>query len=457
MLDDSLLARALQDKLHRTIDRIYRLLGLLYHGGDVAAARYTIEQGESRRRAAAVEYLDNLLGGVVRKRVMPILDDSPLSDKVRYANLVLKSRPRDLEDTLAQLVHEDDPVVAAAAIHFVGQRRLWGLADDLEYVATHRSSDDRVVIEAASWALAARHPALAGEGSIESLPIVELADRVRVIALFASLSVDELFRIAQAGEELRHPSGRDLCHAGAPAADVLFLLEGGAGTIDGATPGSEILPPAVIGFEDVLQGTALRSTVRALEPTVCFRIAADDFMTMVSDNVLLAQSLFGLLLAGDGPRVPFSPPSRTSPDRTAPGAATAARFLRQDPLLSRASAAQLLALTAVAPEVPLKAGAVLFDVGTPPAVYQIVQGEVLLEHPVTGTLLAPPGATIGVADTLAGTASGWRATVTRDGQALRLDRDELFAVLADHVDLMQGLFSGVLSLRDGNAKLAALS
>ena len=108
---------ALQDKLHRTIDRIYRLLGLLYHVDDVAAARYTIEQGQGRRRAAAVEYLDNLLGGVVRKRVMPILDDSPLTEKVRYANAVLKSRPRDLEDTLAQLVHEDDPVVAAAAIH----------------------------------------------------------------------------------------------------------------------------------------------------------------------------------------------------------------------------------------------------------------------------------------------------------------------------------------------------
>jgi ATP:ADP antiporter, AAA family len=455
---DSLLARALQDKLHRTIDRIYRLLGLLYHGDDVAAARYTIEQGESRRRAAAVEYLDNLLGGVVRKRVMPILDDSPLSDKVRYANLVLKSRPRDLEDTLAQLVHEDDPVVAAAAIHFVGQREIWGLTDDLEYVATHRSSEDRVVVEAASWALAAKHPALSGAGTIESLPIVELADRVRVIPLFASLSVDELFRIAQAGEEIRHPAGRDLCHASAPAADVLFLLEGGAATIDGAAAGSQIVPPAVIGFEDVLQGTALRSTVRALEATVCFRIAADDFMTMVSDNVLLAQSLFGLLLANDGPRVPFAPPPpQVLNDRASQGAATSARLLRQDPLLSRASAAQLLALTAVAPEVPLKAGAVLFDVGTPPAVYQIVQGELLLEHAVAGTLLAPAGATIGVADTLAGAASGWRATVTRDGKALRLDRDELFAVLADHVDLMQGLFCGVLALRDTETKLAALS
>ena len=453
---DSLLSRALQDKLHRTIDRIYRLLGLLYHVDDVAAARYTIEQGGGRRRAAAVEYLDNLLGGVVRKRVMPILDDSPLTEKVRYANAVLKSRPRDLEDTLAQLVHEDDPVVAAAAVHFVGQRRVWGLSDDLEYVASHRS-EDAVVGEAVSWALAARHANGALTASIDSLPIVELADRVRVIPLFAALSVDELFRIAEAGEEIRHPAGRELCHAATPAADVLFLLEGGARTIDGPSPDGEILPPAVIGFEDVLQGTALRTTVRAIEPTVCFRIAADDFMTMVSDNVLLAQSLFALLLANDRPRLPFAQPPRVLTDHESPGAVHAARLLRHDPLLSRASATQLLALTAIAPEVPLKAGTVLFDVGTPPAVYQIVQGEVVLEHPGTSPAVAPAGATIGVADTLAGATSGWRATVSKDGRALRLERDELFSVLADHVDLMQGLFSGVLALRDTETKAAELS
>ena len=49
--------------------------------------------------------------------------------------------------------------------------------------------------------------------SNDSMPIVELADRVRVIPLFAALSVDELFRIAEAGEEIRHPAGRELCHA----------------------------------------------------------------------------------------------------------------------------------------------------------------------------------------------------------------------------------------------------
>ena len=79
----SLLDRALDDKLARTLDRIYRLVGLLYNMDDVAAARYTIEQGEARGRAAAVEYLDNLLGGVVRKRVLPILEDTPIAEKAR--------------------------------------------------------------------------------------------------------------------------------------------------------------------------------------------------------------------------------------------------------------------------------------------------------------------------------------------------------------------------------------
>ncbi len=59
----SLLVRALDDKLERTLDRIYRLLGLLYPWKDVAAARYAIEQPDGRARAGAVEYLDNLLTG----------------------------------------------------------------------------------------------------------------------------------------------------------------------------------------------------------------------------------------------------------------------------------------------------------------------------------------------------------------------------------------------------------
>jgi hypothetical protein len=57
---------------------------------------------------------------------------------------------------------------------------------------------------------------------------------------------------------------------------------------------------------------------------------------------------------------------------------------------------------------------------------------------------------LGVAETLAGVGSGAAATVTRPGHALRLDREALFDVLGDDVDLMQELFSNVLRSRVAN-------
>jgi HEAT repeat protein len=434
--DDSLLGKALEDKLRRSVDRVYRLLGLLYHVDDVAAARFTIEQGERRRRAAAVEYLDNLLGGVVRRRVMPILDDTPLAEKVRYANNVLRSRPRDLEDTLAQLVHDDDPVMAASAIHFAAQRQFDSLKEDFEYIATHRSPRDTFVREAALWA------ARGGTPSSEGLPVVALVERIRTTPIFMALSIDELFRVAEAGLEIRHQAGREISRAGQPPDEVFFLLEGALGVRSDNGPEKELSAPAVVNVEEVLQGIPLRNTIRAIEHTIGFRVPAPVFLTMVSDNVLMAQGLFRLLLGESPYRV------REGAIATRLDGGSGSHSFRRDPLLSAATAAQLLALRASASDMPLTAGGVVFDIDSPPAVYQILDGDVRLESPDRPPILLPKGTTFGVADTLAGTPSGWRAVAATKGRVLRLDRDDLFGVMADHVDLMQSLFAEALRLRD---------
>jgi ATP/ADP translocase/HEAT repeat protein/CRP-like cAMP-binding protein len=443
--DDSLLAQALADKLRRAVDRIYCLLGLLYHVDDVAAARYTIERGQTRRRAAAVEYLDNLLGGVVRRRVMPILDETPLAEKVRHANLVLKSRPRDLEDTLAQLVHDEDPVIAASAIHFVGRRGLWSLAEDLEYVLKHRAAGDRSVVEAASWVLATRR----GEVSDQSLPVVEIVDHIRLTPLFSSLSIDELFRIAENGEEVRYPAADIAYRTGEPAEDVFFLIDGTLELIDDSRATRAVAAPAVVNFEEVLQGTQLRSTVRSMNRTIGFRIASTAFLTMVSDNVLMAQRLFQLLLTEARLGASVGLPSPAAADaHMASAAVNIASPFRQEPLLAGATATQLLALAAVATELPLVAGTSLFEADAPPAIYQVLRGQVRIESAGQAPMLVSAGATFGLADTLAGAPSAWRALAATDGQALRIDRERLFEVLADHVDLMQSVLTSILALRE---------
>ena len=60
-------------KAQRSVDRICRLLGLLYPWKDVVAARYAIERGDARDCAAALEYLDNMLSSSLRKKVIPVL------------------------------------------------------------------------------------------------------------------------------------------------------------------------------------------------------------------------------------------------------------------------------------------------------------------------------------------------------------------------------------------------
>jgi hypothetical protein len=125
--------------------------------------------------------------------------------------------------------------------------------------------------------------------------------------------------------------------------------------------------------------------------------------------------------------------------------------LRQHPLLSRDSPAQLVALIGAGRDVALTEEAVLFDPDTPAAIYQVLAGGLLLESAAMGPQPAGPGAAVNVASTLAGGSAGCRAVVTQAGRALRIDRDDLFAVLTDDVELMQGLFSDVLAYRNAVA------
>jgi len=447
----SLLARALAEKLDRTLDRIYLLLGLIYPWKDIVAARYTIEHASGRARAGAIEYLDNLLAGAVRKRILPIIDDHSLEEKVRHANLVLKSRPRDLEDTLAQLVHDDDPVVAACAVHFIEQRRLWSLLGDLEYAVAHRSQDDHAC-EAATWVLALRRMADRRlDLRTDRLPVVVLADRLRALPVFDFASVDELFRIAGACRQARHEQGLEICREGTPATDVQFLIEGSVEVSGGTNPPHDVAAPAALAFEEVLGGRLFARTIGAVDRTVTVALGGGDFLMMLSDNIVLAQGLFRMLL--DRPsarawRIVYTPPRRAAslaPRSLRLSPIEKVLILRRNPLLRRATVSQLLDLVAITREVSLAAGSVLFAETDQPAIYHVLTGEVGLESDQTDALVAGPGSTIGLSETLAGVPLGRRATVSAAGQALQIERDELFDVLADHIDLLQSLFCGVLS------------
>ena len=452
---DSLLAQALTEKLQRSKDRIYRLLALVYPWRDIAAAQWTLERGDARSRSSASEYLDNILTGQLRKRVMPILEDMPMDERVRRGNVLERTRPRTVEETLLQLINDDDQVVAAASIDAVREHAVWSLADDVEHVLAHRDARDWYVFEAASWALAEKRleAGRRRELWLEPLPAAVLAAMLRRLPLFASVSVDELFRIAGSARQVRHESGTVLAHEGATADRMYLLLDGRVTASSRADAPHTIHAPAALGFAEVIQGLAMTGTLRTVDVAVTLVLTAEDLRTLLSDNTDLVTGLFASLAGrSEWPAAALVQPTGAAADfaRLAAGGMTGVEkvlALQRVPLFAAVHATGMQQLAAVAEPVTMTAESELFPESAPAAMWLVLSGELVLAEAATGTQIAArDGDVIGTLGVMAGRSIGMSASVVRSGVALRIDRDPLFEMLGMQPELLRQMFGGMFGL-----------
>jgi len=428
------------------VDRVYHLLGLLYPWRDVAVARQGMER-DARAQARAAEYLDNMLSGPLRRWLMPLLEEAPLEEKAGKANALLRTRVRDVEDTLAQLVHDDEEALAAAAIQRVEEKGRWGLAADLEHVLEHRDARDWLVFETASWALAARRmPEEARRARWrEPLPAVVAADRLRRVPLLRFASVGQLLRLARAGRTERPEAGSLLHRQGAAVSDVRLLLEGAVMIEEGEAPALPRAAPLALGLEAVLGGERHRETVRADAGAVCLTIGARDLLSLLGEDAALVSRLVRAVIEDSAVGVLSS--GRPVEATGAAGAYTleAVHVLEASPLFARATPDGLVRLARIAREVPLDPGSRLFDEADPAALYVLASGAATVEDGGSTALRAGPGDTLGVRESLGGL-SGGRARAEGAGMALRLDGEALLELLAADTALLQGVFGALLEV-----------
>jgi CRP-like cAMP-binding protein/HEAT repeat protein len=456
----SLLALTLNEKYERAYNRMFLLLSLVHSQGDIAAVRATLEVGEGRTVSGAIEYLDNVLKGDVRRRVMLLVEDMPQDERIRKGNVLYRTRTRDVEDTIAQLLHDEQQAIAAAAIHLVESRQMWNLADDIEHILAHRDPRDWYVFEAASWALAAHRMPAERRKALwqEPLPTVELADRLRKIGVFSFASVDELFRIAGLGRQVRYEAGRTLYERDATPSTVQFLLEGRVNATPAKGPSQAIDAPTPVAFEEVLEGSRMQSTITAVEPVIALSLTTDELLALLSENVELAEGIFRTLMQNrpGWQAVVHGEISSELQRKVAVGLQQVDRvlLLQGIPLLSHATAEQLLGMAAIARHVPLKAGTDPMSGGTA-SILLVLNGSLRIERKGGQVETAAAGDVVGIYETLGGTPFAATVTVTGDGSALKLDRSEVFDLLANHTDLLQGVFSGMLRAETQQKELQA--
>ncbi|HJO39078.1 MAG: Npt1/Npt2 family nucleotide transporter [Vicinamibacterales bacterium] len=490
----TLLAHALADKRRRSVDRIYRMLGLIYPSKDVSSARWAIEHGHSRARASAFEYLENLLSANLRKFLMPILDELPLDEEVRRGNVLLKTRPRDEEETLLHLINHDDEIVSACAISLVEKRKQWSLAPDLEHVLAHRRPDDWFVFEAASWALAAQSLPGDRRRSLwqKPLPAVELVARLRETSVLAAVPVEELFGVVSASRQVKHGAGQVIFQAGVVPDSLQVLLDGtvavlagGVATAADSDDGDPLAPsfltaPRALALEEVLQGRPVHRTYRAEGSAVTLSLDSDQLCSLLADNIHLVEGLFQVLVgrsangerlvlpgaAGDevsllarlmteesasaGARLMSKGAHGDEIARLAAGGLTPVQrvlVLGRIPMFARVSAEEMLYLASIVHEVPLAKGQTLAEEADPPALCVVLSGELSLDAP-SGTksgepVVAKPGDAIGVFETLAGVSIGRHAVALSDGMALHIGHDDLFDLLAHRPALLRQFFGAL--------------
>jgi ATP:ADP antiporter, AAA family len=451
---DSLLAHALEQKMSRSRRRIYRLLSLIYPWKDIAAARWALERGDTHGRSNASEYLDNMLTGELRKRVMPVLEDLPVEEKVRRGNALLRTRPRDIEETLLHLMNDEDPIIAASAIDMVRQTRLWRLADDIEHVLAHRDARDRYVLEAASWALAGRRMLTTGrphEPWLDPLPAAALADRLRALPLFASVTIDELFRIAGTARQVRHDPGAPLAYEGIQPEIVHILLDGEVSAVTGSAQRT-IASPAALGLAEALQGTRMRETLRASGRAVTLALTVNELRTLLTDNTDLVSGLFSTLAdqiaaISDG-AVELVATAEEFEEIAADGVVPVEKIviLERVPLFAGLSADEACHVTDIARTVQLRAGSPLFTTSATPSLWIVLSGQIALDGGDGTPLTASAGSVVGALATLSGRPLGRAARVVKEGVALRIEREDLFDLFAERPALLRQLFAGVFRM-----------
>jgi ATP:ADP antiporter, AAA family len=132
MNDGGLLDQALLENMEREKERVLRLLSLIYPPEDIGRVNAGLHSDIPAKQAQAIELLDNLLTGDVKRHVFPLFDDAPAADRFEKFLALLDLRSFDGNTALQELLKQDDVWLKAATLWEIGLRGLQNFRGDLQ-------------------------------------------------------------------------------------------------------------------------------------------------------------------------------------------------------------------------------------------------------------------------------------------------------------------------------------
>jgi AAA family ATP:ADP antiporter len=125
-------ARALTESIQQELERIFRLLGLLYPQLDLHATYLGLQSKSVSVHDNALEFLDNVLKSQIRDMLVPLLDGKvTVGERARMANRLVRTQIENREHAAAALVTSDDPWLRSCGAYAIGNFGLKSLEGEL--------------------------------------------------------------------------------------------------------------------------------------------------------------------------------------------------------------------------------------------------------------------------------------------------------------------------------------
>jgi len=147
---EGLLTRALRERMDHELERIFRLLALLYPPRDIHNAFVGLISTRAQLQANALEVLEHLLRPELYRLLAYVLDpEITLQQKLSFAQQLCRITVGTKAEALRILLHSEDRWLRVCALHAVGDWKLAELGANLQQMA--RDSDP-LLEETWKWA-----------------------------------------------------------------------------------------------------------------------------------------------------------------------------------------------------------------------------------------------------------------------------------------------------------------
>ncbi len=304
--------RALNREIQNDIEHIYMLLAMLYDTRSIQLVKENIESGTAEGVTYAIELLDVFLSEQLKQRVIPVLDDISVSEKLNRLEIFYPRTELDSKLVLKFLINREftqsNRWTKAVVIRQIGVQRIEDFTLDL---IAQLFNPDFLIRETSAWALYQISPDLYNTNAIRlgdeakrelDFSILDKGERTTLmlydkvlffqhIPLFEGRAGITLSYLADLSKTVVLKQGKLLAMDEKQNDDFYILFKGEVEYFEKSKHITDYHVGQFIGERLSASGFVNASLIKAKEDTLLLKVNKNRFYELLADHVKLADKV----------------------------------------------------------------------------------------------------------------------------------------------------------------------